>query len=230
MRDARAACPRGARDRRRGDRRRQRLRGPERRARRRRGCDGRARASARLRERVPRRLRGRQGQVHRDDRRRPHLRLRGDPELRPATRRGRRARDGESDGQHRAGSDVAHEPHREPDPLRFPERRLPDADRRRPLRVPRDSAGRAHPPRPPLDRDGVRVGDGDPRGPGGARHPGAADRPPRPRRRVEALAAPGRLAAPPAHARVQPRVPLPRPRRRHGRPRADHDRHRAGEA
>ena len=59
------------------------------------------------------------------------------------------------------------------------------------------------------------------------RHPRAADRASRPRRRVEALAAPRRLAAPPTDARLQPGVPLPRPRRGHDRRRAAHDRHRA---
>ena len=64
----------------------------------------------------------------------------------------------------------------------------------------------------------------------GPRHPRAADRVAPARRRVEALAPPRRLAAPPPHARLQPRLPLPHPGRGDGRRRAAHDRHGAGEA
>ena len=94
------------------------------------------------------------------------------------------------------------------------------ADRRRALRAARDPARRAAEARPALDRDGVRVRDGDPRGARRPRHPRAADLAARTRRRVEALAAPRRLAAPAADARLQPGLPLPHPGRGDGRRRA----------
>ena len=47
--------------------------------------DGRPRAAPRLRQRVPRRLRGRPRRLHRHDRRRPDVRLRRDPALRRAS-------------------------------------------------------------------------------------------------------------------------------------------------
>ena len=116
------------------------------------------------------------------------------------------------------------EPHRQPDPLRLPQPALPNADRRRPLRAARGPPRRAA----ALDLHStgmefasemvIRAARGT------ARHPRAADRAAPARRRVEALAVPRRLAAPPPDARLQPRLPLPRPRRGDGRPRAP-DRH-----
>ena len=105
------------------------------------------------------------------------------------------------------------------------------ADRRRALWAARDPARRAAEARPALNRDGVRVRDGDPGGARRPRHPRAADLVARPRRGIQALAPPRRLAAPPPHARVQPRLPLPDPRRGDGRRSALLiDRHGADEA
>ena len=73
---------------RRGDRGRQRLRGRQRRAGPRRPARRVVtRAPPRLRQRLPRRLRRRARPLHRDGRRRPHLRLQRDPALRRASSR-----------------------------------------------------------------------------------------------------------------------------------------------
>ena len=157
------------------------------------------------------------GRLHRDDRRRPHLRLQRDPALREGARRRRGARDGQPDGLDRPGRDEHHEPHRQPDPHGLPEPAALDAGEGRALRPAGASPRRAARARPALDRDGVRLGDGDPGVEGRARGARAADRAARPRRRVEALAVPRRLAAPAADPDLQPDGPVHRPRDRDGR-------------
>ena len=67
---------------------------------------------------------------------------------------------------------------------------------------------------PAHGRDGVRVGDGDPRDARAPRRAGDPDRAPPACRRVEAVAVPRRLAAPPPDPRLQPDVPVPRARAR----------------
>ncbi len=100
----------------------------------------RARAAARLRQRLPGRLRRRARALHRHGRRRPDLRLRRDPALRRAARRRRRARDGRPDGQHPAGRDAVAAPlRRQPGADRHPQRLLPHRRERRPLRHARAS-------------------------------------------------------------------------------------------
>ena len=77
--------------------------------------------------------------LHRDDRRRPHLRLRGDPPLRRRARRRRRAGDGEPDERRPARRDVDAQQDRQPDPHRLPEPRSHLAGEGRPLRAARAS-------------------------------------------------------------------------------------------
>ncbi len=94
------------------------LRGPLGGARARGRRDRRARASARLRQRVPRRPPGRARPVHRDDRRRPHVRPLGAArDGRAAARRSRRRARHAVQGRDPPGRDAVDEPlHRQPDP------------------------------------------------------------------------------------------------------------------
>ena len=179
------------------------------------GAAGGARAEARLRERVPRRLRRRAGRLHRDGRRRPHLRLRRHPALRDQARRGRRPRDGRPHEGHPAGRDALAPPlRREPGAHRDPQPLLPHRRARRALRHARGPALGAATPRPADHGDGVRLRDGDPRGQGAARDRGDPDPLPPARGRVEALELPGRLAPPSLPARAQPHLAVHRPGRR----------------
>ena len=67
--------------------------------------------------------------------------------------------------------------------------------------------------RPAHHRHGVRLGDGDPRRQGEARHPPAADRLPPARRHLQALELPRRLAPPALPARPLADAPVRHPRR-----------------
>src|SRR5262249_26981374 len=100
------------------------------------------------------------------------------------------------------------QPDRQPAPLRLSQPAVQDADSRRALRHARLPARRAADARPAVDRDGVRVRDGDSSREGEARDPRAPDRAPPARRRVEALALPRRVAPSAADARPQPNLPL----------------------
>ena len=76
----------------------------------------------------------------------------------------RAARDGQPHGQHPAGRDAVAAPlHRQPAPDRRAQPVLPHRRARRPLRHARAAHRRAADARPAHDRDGVRLGDGDPR-------------------------------------------------------------------
>ena len=125
------AGARGSGPRRRGDRRRQRLRrtaAPRSPARPARPC--RRGAAPRLRPGLPDRVRRGRRRLHRDDRRRPDLRLRGDPALRRRARRRRRARDGQPDGATSSPARCRRSSRdRQPDPDRLPEPRAPLAGR-----------------------------------------------------------------------------------------------------
>ena len=164
------------------------------------------RAAARLRQRLPRRLRRRARRLHRDGRRRPHLRLRRDPALRREARRRRRAGDGRPDGQHPAGRDAVAAPlRRQPGPDRHPQRLLPHRRERRPLRHARACAATcsrastcARPGMEFASEMVIRASQGE------ARHPRVPDRVPPARRRVQALELPRRLAPPALPARPQP--------------------------
>ena len=173
---------------------------------------GRRRAAARLRQRLPRRLRRGQGRLHRDDRRRPHVRLRGDPALHPGARRRCRAGHGEPDGRRPARRDAHAEPHRQPAHVSLPQPALPHSDQRHVVRHASVQARRPPGARPAVDRHGVRLGDGDPSGPARPRDPRGADRPPSAGGRVEAVAVQGRLALAAPDARLPPELPLPVPR------------------
>ena len=206
----------------RGDRRRQRLRG-------RLGAPGRARGRARgrrapprLRQRLPRRLRRIPRPLHRDGRRRPDLRLQGDPALRRGARRGRRDGDRRPHGQHPAGSDAVAAPlRRQPDPHRTAQPVLPHRHQRRPLRHARAAPRRAAAPGPAHDGHGVRLGDGDQGLQGEPADRRVPDRIPPARRREQALELPRRLAPPALPARPQPQPPVHPPgRRARGRGRA----------
>src|SRR5207248_803320 len=90
-----------------------------------------------------------------------------------------------------AGATVVEEPHR------------------RSLRYAGPAAGRPAVTRSSGRGNGVCVRDGDPRDESAARHPGVPDRAPSPRRRIQALASPRRLAPSAAHPPLQPELPLP---------------------
>ena len=96
----------------------------------------------------------------------------------------RRPRHGRPHGRHPARRDAVAAPlHRQPDPLRHAQPLLPHRRPRRPLRHARLPPRRARRARPAHHRHGVRLGDGDPRRQGEARHPPAPDRLPPARRR-----------------------------------------------
>ena len=97
--------------------------------------------------------------------------------------------------------------HRRAQPL------LPHGRERRALRHARAAPRRAAAPRPAHDRDGVRLGDGDPGLEGEARHPRVPDRVPPARRREQAVELPRRLAPPALPARPQPDAPVHAPGR-----------------
>ena len=139
-------------------------------------------------------------------------------------RRGR-ARDGQPHGLDRPRRDVP--PSRIGNPILsgFPQPPALDAGQGRSLRHARASPRGARRARAALDRDGVRLRDGDPRLEGRARGARAPDRAARPRRRVEALAVSRRLAPPAADPDLQPDVALHHPRVVDGRARRA-DRHR----
>ncbi len=166
--------------------------------------------------------------LHRDGRRRPHLRLRRHPPLRRAARRGRRARDGRPHGQHPAGRDALAAPlRRQPGSDGPPQPLLPHRRQGRPLRHARGAPLGAPEPRPAHHRHGVRLGDGDPRGQGAARDRGDPDPLPPARGRVEALELPRRLAPPALPARPQPQLAVHRAGRDHGAARGPGRAHRA---
>ena len=126
---------------------------------------------------------------------------------------GRRPRDGLAlrGDDPRRGDAVAQPPRRQPDPHGPPERPLRREDLRRPLRDAGGAARRAAGARPPLDRNGVRLGDGlqgvPPQAPG-QRDP---DRLLPAGRRVEAQPLRRRVAPREVHAPLQPELALLRP-------------------
>ena len=105
------------------------------------------------------------GALHRDGRRRPHLRLRRDPALR---RRARRRAPSMVIGDRMDNIQPGAMPwlHRyigNPILTGHPQPVLPHRRQRRPLRHARAAPRRAAAPGPAHDRHGVRLGDGDPR-------------------------------------------------------------------
>ena len=117
--------------------------------------------AARLRQRLPGRLRRLARPLHRDGRRRPDLRLRRDPALRRGAGGRRRDGDRRPHGQHPAGRDAVASPvHRQPDPHGPAQPVLPHRHQRRALRHARAAPRRAAAPGPAHDRHGVRLGDG----------------------------------------------------------------------
>ncbi len=101
-----------------------------------------------------------------------------------------------------------HQLRRQPDPDRPAEPLLPHRRQRRPLRHARAAPRRAAAPGPAHDRDGVRLGDGDPGLQGEAADRRVPDRIPPARRREQALELPRRLAPPALPARPQPQPPV----------------------
>ena len=200
---------------RRGDRRRQRLDRPLRRARASGRRARRPRAAARLRERIPARPGRSARRVHLHGRRRRHLRPARHGAVPRAARFGGKefVLGSRFQGRIHAGRDALEAPlDRQPDPDRDPERLLRRQGLGRALRPARDPAQHRRPPRPARDGHGVRLRD-DPQG-GQAGHPGrrGADRLLPAHRRVEAEHLAGRLAPPALHARPQLDVPLHRSR------------------
>ena len=178
------------------------------------------RAQTGLRQRLPRRLRRRARALHRDGRRRSDLRLQRDPPLRRGARGGRGARDGRPHGQHPSRRDALAAPlRRQPHSHGPAQHVLQHRRQRRPLRDARAAPRRAPPPGPAHHRHGVRLRDGDPCLQGEPADRGVPDRVPPPRRGVEALELPRRLAPPALPARAQPHPPLHPPRRPARRPR-----------
>ena len=191
----------------------------------RRGRARRRRAQARLRQRLPGGLRRVARSLHRDGRRRPDVRLQGDPALRRRAGGGRRAGDRRPHGQHPAGRDAVAAPlHRQPDPDGAAEPVLPHRHQRRALRHARAAPRRAAAPGSAHDRHGVRLRDGHPRLQGEPQDRGVPDRIPPARRREQAVELPRRLAPSALPARAQPQPPVHRPRRAARRPRHDHRR------
>ena len=144
---------------------------------------------------------------------------------------GRRPRDGLALRGHdpRGGDAVAQPARRQPDPDRAPQRPLRREDLRRALRDARGPARRARDARPPLDRDGVRLGDGLQGVPARAPRERDPDRLLPAGRRVEAEPLRRRLAAREVHAPLQPELALLRPRARAAPPGRDRrDRARGG--
>ena len=173
------------------------------------------RAPARLRQRLSRRLRGGERQVHRDGRRRPDVRLQRDPPLRRRAERRRGAGDGRPHGQHPARRDaVAASLHRQPAALGAAELLLPHGRQGRPLRHAGAAPRRAAPSGPAHDRHGVRLGDGDPRLQGAPEDRRVPDRIPPARGRIEAVELPRRLAPSALPAGPQPHAPVHRCRAR----------------
>ena len=152
--------------------------------------------------------------LHRHGRRRRDVSAPGARSVRRAPRRGRRPRDGLAlrGDDPRRGDAVAEPARRQPDPDRAPQRPLRREDLRRALRHAGRSSRRAGDPRPPLDRDGVRLRDGLQGVPAGSQRERDPDRLLPARRRVEAQPFRRRVATRQVHAALQPELAVLRPR------------------
>ncbi len=172
------------------------------------------RTGARLRQRLPGRVRRSARPVHPDGGRRPDVRLQRDPPVPRRARGGGGHGDRRPDAEHPPGRDAVAPPlHRQPAALAPAEPALPHRRERRALRDARVSPRAPGAPGTAHQRHGVRLRDGRPSGEGGLGHQAAADRVPPARRGVEALELPRRLAAPALPGPALPQAPLHHPRR-----------------